>query len=294
MKNIIIDTDIGRNPDDLFALILALSSKELKLELVISSDEHNNHRALFAQGFGELINKKINVVAGKNLGNTECFICDYVDDSSKINEDIFGAVSKIIKSNDITYYICVGPLSNLALLIKEFPSFKNKLRIIIMGGKIDLSKGKADRNIRQDISAAKFVFESGWDIKWVIADTTFNDALKLDINSELYSYLMDVDTIKSRLIIKNINKYIEASGRPSYLHDPAVVAYLIDENIINFESKNIIFLDNGEFRVDSSGKLTSISCSMDYNKINELVFDAVKQNFKVKEKKEDEDNESEE
>jgi len=287
MKHIILDTDIGRNPDDLFALFLALNSKEIKLDLIISSDEHKNHKALFANGFSELINKKVNVTAGKDLGNeNDCFVCEYIDEDNKINYDFLESIIKVVKSNDVTYYLCIGPLSNLADFIKNNQHLKDKIKIIVMGGKIELNKGTADRNIRQDVASAKLVFGSNWDIKWVIADTTFNDALKLDLHNELYSYLMEVDNMKSRLIIKNINNYIKFTGKPSYLHDPAVVAYLIDEKIIEFEHKNIIMLDNGEFRIDSSGKLISISYFMDYTRINELVFNIIKQNFKIKEKKE--------
>ena len=40
----ILDTDIGYDPDDLFALILLLKSKELKLDLIVTGDDKYGKR----------------------------------------------------------------------------------------------------------------------------------------------------------------------------------------------------------------------------------------------------------
>lgn len=290
MKHIILDTDIGRNPDDLFALLLGLYSKDIKIDLVVTSDEHVNHRALFVQGFSELIGAKINVVAGKDLGNKDdCFVCDLVQEDNKVNTDTSEAIANIVNSYESISYVCIGPLSNLSKFIIDYPLLAKKLNVTIMGGKLNLNPGRADRNIRQDLESAKNVFNSKLNMRFVIADTTFNDSIKLDMSSELYTYLFEVDNIKTRLIINGVNNFIEKTGRTPYLHDPVTLASIIDQNVIQFEEKQILMLDNGEFKEDSNGKTISVSKSADFKLFNALMMNALKQKFKIKEKKEIDD-----
>ncbi len=54
----ILDTDIGYDPDDLFALLLLLNSPELKPNLIITGDEVCGKRAILTKKVFEL-NKPI-------------------------------------------------------------------------------------------------------------------------------------------------------------------------------------------------------------------------------------------
>jgi hypothetical protein len=51
VKHVILDTDIGGDPDDAFALLLGLNSPEINIDLIVTSDEHKGHRAEFARKF---------------------------------------------------------------------------------------------------------------------------------------------------------------------------------------------------------------------------------------------------
>ena len=70
-KRVILDTDIGGDPDDAFALLFALNSPELTLDLVVTNDENEGNRARFAKEWMMMMQCwYVPVVAGVDLGNT--------------------------------------------------------------------------------------------------------------------------------------------------------------------------------------------------------------------------------
>lgn len=114
VRHVIIDTDIGGDPDDLFALLLAINCPEMKIDLVVTCDEHKGHRASFARKLLKELGKGIPVVKGSDLGNSKCcVVCDLVQDYEK-QDDYLSAVKNIIDKNQKTNYLCIGPQTNLA------------------------------------------------------------------------------------------------------------------------------------------------------------------------------------
>lgn len=71
----ILDTDIGYDPDDLFALLLCLKSPELKLDLIVTGDEVKGKRAQFTKLILEELGAIIPVVQGEDRGN-DFFVVD--------------------------------------------------------------------------------------------------------------------------------------------------------------------------------------------------------------------------
>ena len=73
---VILDTDIGGDPDDVFALNLLLNSQEVAIKLIVTADEHEDHRARFARQFVLAAGHDIPVVSGASLGRSKyCHVC---------------------------------------------------------------------------------------------------------------------------------------------------------------------------------------------------------------------------
>ncbi|NND65352.1 MAG: nucleoside hydrolase, partial [Gammaproteobacteria bacterium] len=66
---VILDTDIGGDADDAFALLFALNSSELDVAMVITNDEHRCHRAQFATLFLQVGQWQVPVFAGADRGH---------------------------------------------------------------------------------------------------------------------------------------------------------------------------------------------------------------------------------
>jgi hypothetical protein len=66
----IVDTDIGGDPDDTVALVVA-ARRVPELALVITSDEYGGERARFLRYLLDLVGRPdVKVVAGSDLGNS--------------------------------------------------------------------------------------------------------------------------------------------------------------------------------------------------------------------------------
>lgn len=152
-------------------------------------------------------------------------------------------------SNKVTI-LCLAPLTNVALALKNDPSIvKNIDRIIISGGAIKASgnivgkvRGEenkcAEYNIFLDAEAAEIVISSGIPITLVPLDATE----KAPISKNFYEGFANIDRNSSaNFVFEVIRPYIEAQTQTSvYLWDPVAAAVLSDPHIGSYKKMNIV------------------------------------------------------
>ena len=133
VKHIILDTDIGGDPDDAFALLLALNSPELSLDLVVTNDEHKGHRASFTEQWLRMMGKDIPVVSGIDLGRDKyCLIEGLLENpNAKVDFSFLDRIAETVEGNEETHYVCIGPQSNLARFIEVHPELKKKSKLLL-------------------------------------------------------------------------------------------------------------------------------------------------------------------
>ncbi len=119
---------------------------------------------------------------------------------------------------------CLGPLTNLALLLQTAPETARALRrVIAMGGAVDEPGNvgpKAEFNIAHDPDAAAMVLAAGLDLTLIPLDAT----RKLRADAAYIAALRQADTDRARASAALIEAYFAAtSGAESRpLHDPCV------------------------------------------------------------------------
>ena len=268
MKHIILDTDLGGDPDDIFTLLLALNSPELNVDLVVTNDEHNGDRVRFTKKIFHLLGKEVPIVAGTDLGNKKCFVVDDLIENKDqpVNNHFLEEIKNIVENNEITHYVCIGPQSNLSKFIKEYPELKDKVKILLMGGAINYRhQDLAEHNVRYDIKSAINVFNSDWDKRYVLSDVTFKEDIKIDENSDFFKELKDLKKPHIDYIIKSMKCFFEKLFPATYMHDPLTLSYLIDKNIIEFDTKKLKINDGGIMMLSEDGKETIMSISAKYD-----------------------------
>ncbi|MDU6360310.1 MAG: nucleoside hydrolase [Clostridiales bacterium] len=133
--------------------------------------------------------------------------------------------------------LALGPLTNVALLIKAYPQYLHKIeRISLMGGGVCHGNitPYAEFNIYVDPEAAQIVFSSGLPIVMCGLDVTE----QVEILKEDCEYLRK-HSDAGRVFAELMDFYIK--GSPAFgatgcvMHDPCAMAYLIDESL--FEGK---------------------------------------------------------
>lgn len=186
---VILDSDIGDDIDDAFALALAENSPEFKILGLTTAFGDTSLRAQLAAHFlAATGHADIPVAAGVPTQPRTKF--------TQANYAAAGGKSKILPTSgpdflleQIRKYpgqitlIAIGPLTNLAAAIDKDPAtFRHLKRIVMMGGSVDTGYDHhpypdAEWNIVCDIPAAKKVFASGVPLYVMPLDSTI---LKMD------------------------------------------------------------------------------------------------------------------
>jgi len=252
---IIIDCDPGH--DDAIAILLALAHPET-LELKGITTVGGNHilekitdNALKVLSF---VNADIPVAKGAKgplIGKLETG--EYAHGESGMDGPLLpaskyrpvdkGAVEFmrdiILASEEKVTLVPIGPLTNIALLIRAFPeTVRNIGRISLMGG--GLTHGNvtahAEFNIYVDPEAAWIVFESGIPI-------TMSG---LDVTNKAQIYDAEIASLKTRgpvsVMVGELLDFYSVYGRKlgytgSSLHDPCAIAWLLQPEI--FQSQMV-------------------------------------------------------
>ena len=193
---VLIDTDIGDDIDDAFALCLAMRSPEIRLLGVTTVHRCAKHRARMAKallragGFGyvpvhagDSRPLKCTSVYGRPIDYADLphsYDSEY-DDVSYDGDDAVSFLAETLKkSSDKVTIVTLGALTNLARLLCEHPEVHEKIGLTCtMGGAYSMNWG--EYNFCCDPEAAAVVLESGLPQHCVGVDVTF----QCKLNGEL-------------------------------------------------------------------------------------------------------------
>ncbi len=252
---VIIDTDIGDDIDDAFALALAERSPELRLLGVTTAFGDTAMRAqlavrfLGATGFGG-----VPVAAGvATAPKTKFTQAAYAAGGDKATIQPASGPAFLLDAirrhpGDLTL-IAIGPLTNLAAAIDKDPATFRKLkRIVMMGGSVDRGYGAphadAEWNIVCDIPAARKVFSSGVPIFMMPLDATI---LKFD--PARLNELFDEDTPLTGQLKMLYGEWSAATKQTvPTLFDPMAVAYAADPALCPATAMHLDVDDKGYTR----------------------------------------------
>jgi inosine-uridine nucleoside N-ribohydrolase len=191
---VILDTDIGDDIDDAYALGLVLSSPELKLMGVTTAWGDTGLRARLVEGIlCETGEQAIPVIAGvptkPGTTLTQAAWAQRFPAPRATEIDAIAWMIQTIRQNpgQITL-ISIAPLSNVGALIDRDPdAFHMLKRVVLMGGSIRQGYGDLgyapnrgpdpEYNIRMDVRASQKLFTSGVPIYMLPLDST---QMKLD------------------------------------------------------------------------------------------------------------------
>ena len=193
-KKIIIDTDIGDDVDDAFALALAVKSPELQVLGVTTTFGDTEARAKITDRFlGEVGRAEIPVLAGKATATKNPMSQGKYGEGGHFAKASRGdAVEFLLEQirkypGEITL-VAIGPLMNVGAAIdKDAATFRKLKRVVLMGGSVRRGYGDLgytapvppmpEWNILNDVAAAQKLFTSGVPLFVMPLDST---QLKLD------------------------------------------------------------------------------------------------------------------
>ena len=264
-QSVIIDTDIGDDIDDTFALLFALKSPEIHVCGVTTVFRNAVRRAKMCKAILDTYGiDDIPIYAGVDLPlieeiherkndrydeNHQFYPCQYSEEMEQItvNQE-YHAVDFIIdtvrKQPGIIELVPIGPLTNIALAIRKAPDIIRKLKgITLMGG--CFGEKMPEWNILCDPEAARIVFTSGIKVKAVGLDVTLKCKLLLEHLEDYKNSNNETSKLVSSMVQKWLDHY---QFECPVLHDPLTIGTLIDEGFVTFENQYVKVITEDHLR----------------------------------------------
>jgi inosine-uridine nucleoside N-ribohydrolase len=267
---VILDTDIGSDIDDAFALALIINSPEFELLGVTTVSGNTAARArIAAKMLWEAGGKwwQVPVVAGeprpKQDINQAPWARDFVGPQILHESAVDFMRGKFHRYPGQVTLIAIGELTNVAALIKADPlAAKMIKRITLMGGSIARgyepgSKPDAEWNIKSNPAAAQVVFSSGIPITMAPLDVTAMLQLDAAGRSRIFNQNTPVTNALAAL-------YHLWNHETPTLFDPMAVALVLNPALC--QSKDLaVEVDNQGFTRVVDGKTGNITVGLSTN-----------------------------
>lgn len=249
---VILDTDIGTDIDDAFALALALSSPELDLRAVTTVSADAYSRARIVCRFLESVGRpEIPVAAGRpeRASPETAGQYQYALDPNYKKRPVAELAPEFLRRQleahrgELTL-ITIGDLTNVALLLSRYPESSRWIkRLVMMGGSVRVGysgKPPVDRewNIRSDVKAAQAVFASGIPILMAPLDATTMVKLEAPWRQRIFA-------ARTRLTEQLEILYRLWGKTTPTLFDPVAVTLAFNEKFCRFEELRIEVDDQG-------------------------------------------------
>ena len=236
MKNVIIDTDIGDDIDDVLALAYAVKSDECHVEAVTTVFKNAHVRAKIAAHYLQLAGfPEIPVYAGEgapllNVVDTETAPKQYLDvmKDAQYNTEMTAVdflYKHYMESESPATLLTIGPLTNIAKLLQQYPEVASQIpEIYLMGGCFYTHMN--EWNIECDPEAAQIVVQSGIPLKFIGLDVTTQCKLTDDYLSRVN--LDDEENALLMAMMKEWFKQLDREGQTTpVLHDPLALHALL-------------------------------------------------------------------
>jgi inosine-uridine nucleoside N-ribohydrolase len=172
---VILDTDIGDDIDDTWALVMLLKSPELDLKLVVSEVGNTPLRARMVAKMLDMAGRSdIPVGVGVQHNEQSCRQAAWVDSyplsryPGRVLEDgVQALIATIMSSTEPVTLIAIGPVPNLAEALRREPRIAAKTHFVGMHGSVDLGYGgrpepDAEYNVKAFIPECQQVLSAPW------------------------------------------------------------------------------------------------------------------------------------
>ena len=277
---VILDTDIGTDIDDTWALVMLLKSPELDLKLVTTDTGNTVYRAKIVARLLEIAGRTdvpigIGIeqnddddgpqapwVAGYDLGRYP----------GKVHADGVGAlVDTIMASETPVTLVAIGPVPNIAAALAREPGIVRRARFVGMQGSLrrgygDSSAIAAEANVAGDPAACKAVLGAAWDVTITPLDTCG----LVHLTGKEYARVAASDDPLVKALIANYrvwwprcpwckDDYAKEPDRPrresSTLFDTVAVYLAFSRDLLAMEDLGVRVTDDGHTLIDPSQKL---------------------------------------
>ncbi len=290
---VILDTDIGGDIDDTWALSLILASPELDLKLVVTDSHDTVGRAKIVAKFLESVGRPdIPVGYGPKFDDHPGPQGKWAEEYNLkaypggIHPDGVQAMIDVIQNAGRTVYLFViGPCPNIPELLKRAPDVVKKVKVFAMSGSVRLGyEGRpvpdAEYNVRDNVPASQALYQAEWDLTIAPLDTAglvYLDGDRYKTLKQTNNPLVQTLLANYRVWAKEGRHALDPESRSSTLFDPVAVYLAIDQSLCVMEDLRLKVDDKGFTVEDASARVIHAAMSWkDKEKFEDWLLERLK------------------
>lgn len=227
----VIDTDVGTDCDDAFALAYAMQAMKdgkTNITAITTVQGDTQIRAKIARKLERMLGIDIPIIVGESCSDE--VVRKYwsgIEEQSLTEEEKAEPLKKYAWPiyDPQTRLVCIGPLTNIAMQLEKNPSIKNVKSIYVMGS------SPTSHNFKVDPKATRKVFEQPWQIFQI----TKEDSLKIGFSREELEAFR-----KNRLgefLYRSTMPWFDYAQRNiAVMYDALVISAALEEDFVKFYS----------------------------------------------------------
>lgn len=283
-RPVIVDTDIGDDIDDTWALLMLLRESRIEVKLAVGDFGNPLYRArLLARLLDETGHSNIPIGIGLTLadkqldapGQQSSWLGNYTIDEypGEVFEDGVQAIIDTIVASPVPVdLLCLGPVPNIAEALRRQPSIARNARFVGMHGSIykgyaGSTSPTAEYNVRVDPASLQAVFAAPWSITITPLDTCGEVVL----SGANYRRLYESDAPWIRILMDNYRAWLpgapfispdhDMSITSTTLFDAVAVHLVLGGDLVQMERLPLRVTDDGYTIIDDE-RGRPVSCAM--------------------------------
>jgi purine nucleosidase len=227
MVNLVIDTDIGTDCDDEFALAYAMKNPQANIEAITTVQENLNTRGKIARKMARMTGNRAQIISGPNITDYKWW--------SGLEKEALSAQERMEvlpllpfpKYTADTRLACIGPLTNIAKQLEINQSIKHVGQIYVMGSSLD------SHNFFVDLDAFNKVSNQPWSVYQITKD----------VSRKIYFTKFELDAIRTnslgRFLADSTLRWLNFTKRPyALMYDVLTVSAALGEDYVKFEQRD--------------------------------------------------------
>jgi inosine-uridine nucleoside N-ribohydrolase len=268
---IVLDTDIGTDIDDTWALAQVLCTPALDLRLVTTVAGDPIYRARCSTALLRAAGRDdVPVAAGVGgAGRDEQPQRGLAASVTGLDyPDGVAALVEACTDGPVTI-VGIGPLSNVAAALARDPSIAERARLVAMCGSVHVGHrgapgAVAEYNAACDVAATRAVLAAGWDVLLTPLDTCGTVLLRGD----RYQQILGATSPLTTIVVESYREWLAAIERPelldirsSTLYDCVAVHLAHDESLWEIDDVPLTIDDEGVMHVDAD-RGSTVRCAL--------------------------------
>lgn len=275
---VILDTDIGLDVDDVWALAYLLQCPELEIKLITTCTGDTTYRAALVAKILEVAGRTdipvgVGLVGEASLKTHSEWLGDYElsDYPGVVYTDGITAIAEtILVSEEVVTLIAIGPLTNVAAALDHTPSLVENSKFVGMHGSlrvgyVGIAKAMREFNVAHDAAACQKVFAAPWPKTITPLDTCGTAALKGDQYKQVAASASPLtqavlqnhhNWFKAALewpVMVDLVKSMNPEAQSSILYDCVAVYLAFSEEGLGMEDLPVLVTDDGKTLIDAQG-----------------------------------------